>query len=246
MDVVSLGRSARKTANVKVRQPLGEVWVRGATPADAEGIRRFEDEIREELNIKDIRYLDASSDFVDYICKPNLRAVGKKFGKLVPALTEALRTMSAEEARAAAHAVEANQPVQITINGDSYELLPEELLIETSSPEGYTVAESNGMLVALNTTLTDELRIEGTARELVRNIQDARKRAGLEISDRILVYLDEQGQGTLHEVLATWQAYIQSETLATSIYPQEVPADAHGETIELETSTIHMGIVREE
>jgi isoleucyl-tRNA synthetase len=102
------------------------------------------------------------------------------------------------------------------------------------------------MLVALNTTLTDELRIEGTARELVRNIQDARKRAGLEISDRILVYLDEQGQGTLHEVLATWQAYIQSETLATSIYPQEVPADAHGETIELETSTIHMGIVREE
>lgn len=246
MDVVSLGRSARKTANVKVRQPLGEVWVRGATPADAEGIRRFEDEIREELNIKDIRYLDASSDFVDYICKPNLRAVGKKFGKLVPALTEALRTMSAEEARAAAHAVEANQPVQITIEGEAYELLPEELLIETSSPEGYTVAESNGMLVALNTTLTDELRIEGTARELVRNIQDARKRAGLEISDRILVYLDEQGQGTLHEVLATWQAYIQSETLATSIYPQEVPADAHGETIELETSTIHMGIVREE
>lgn len=246
MRVVSLGRAARKTANLKVRQPLSEVWVRTATPGGVEGIRRFQEEVAEELNIKEIRYLDASSDFVTYTCKPNLRAVGKKFGKLVPVLTATLRSLPPDEARAIAHAVEASQPVTVTIEGQTYELHADELLIETSSPEGFAVAESEGTLVALNTTLTPELRMEGAARELVRNIQDARKNAGLAISDRIMLYMYEQQGAILNDVLTTWTDYIMNETLATAIKHEPHPEGSYTETVEIDEGVIVVGIVQDE
>lgn len=242
MRIVSLGRAARKHANLKVRQPLSEIWARVATPTEAERLRRFEDEIRDELNIKAIRYLDASSDFVDYMCKPNLRAVGKKFGKLVPKLTATLRDLSKEQAREFAHAVEANNPVTIQIDGQEYTLQPEELIIETSSPDGYAVAEGDGMLVALNTTITEELWREGAAREIVRNIQDARKNAGLDISDRITLHLDDQGAGKLQVILDSWSDYIQSETLAERLVTGTIASDIATETVMLDGVEIRIGI----
>ncbi len=259
MRVVSLGRAARKQSGLKVRQPLSEVWVRGATPTEVEGIKRFVEDICDELNSKSIRFLDASTDFVDYTCKPNLRAVGKKYGKLVPALTEALRGLSATDARAAAHAVESGQPVSVDINGEAYVLQPDEVLIETSSPEGYAVAEDEGMLVALNTTITRELRLEGAARDLVRNIQDARKNGELDISDRITLYLsgdsagDAVGAGTdtngeepisLHAIVDVWGEYIKAETLATALYIGIIPDNAHVEVVEMDEGQVQIGIVK--
>jgi isoleucyl-tRNA synthetase len=246
--MVSLGRAARKTASVKVRQPLGELWVRAATPAEAEGLRRFEDELRDELNIKQVRYMDASTDFVEYRCKPNLRLVGKKYGKQVPAITSVLSDLSSAAARAAAHAVEAGQPVPLVVNDQKVELQPDEVLIETSSPEGYAVAEGEGSLVALNTTVTPELRLEGIARDLVRNIQDARKNAGLEISDRIALYLDSSGDGgadTLAGVVQQWGDYIRNETLATDLTSGAAPDGAHTETVDFDDVQVRVGIVRQ-
>jgi isoleucyl-tRNA synthetase len=248
MHVVSLGRAARKTANVKVRQPLDELWVRTATPAEREGVQRFEEELRDELNIKHVRYFEASTDFVDYRCKPNLRLVGKKYGKQVPAITSVLRDLSGEAARAAAHAVEAGQPVPLVVNDQQIELQPDEILIETSSPEGYAVAEGDGALVALNTTMTPELRLEGIARDLVRNIQDARKNAGLDISDRISLYLTSTGDGadnTLADVMSNWSNYIRAETLATDLHSAAAPAEAHTETVEFDGVRVDIGIVRQ-
>jgi isoleucyl-tRNA synthetase len=253
MRVVSLGRAARKSSGVKVRQPLSEVWVRVATPGGVEGLRRFEDEVRDELNIKTVRYLDASTDFVEYQFKPNLRAVGKKYGKLVPALTAALREMGREEARAAAHAVEKSLPFSLVVAGQTCDLLPEEVLIETSSPEGYAVAEGDGTLVALNTSLTHELRLEGAARDLVRNVQDTRKSAGLAISDRIRLYLDAHDEGNgagepgavrLQQVIAAWSDYVRAETLAVHLLAEPAPAGAYQETIELDGEQVTVGIVR--
>jgi isoleucyl-tRNA synthetase len=245
IQVVSLGRAARKSSNMKVRQPLSEAWVRLPTPADKEGVQRFEEEVRDELNIKTVRYFDTTTDFVDYQCKPNLRAVGKKYGKLVPAITESLRALSPEEARAAAHAIEAGQTVRVVAAGQECELLAEEVLVETSSPEGYAVAEGDQMLVALNTTLTPDLRMEGTARDLVRYTQDARKSAGLEISDRITLYLEENGTATsLHEVVARWSDYIKAETLASELVTGAAPVGAYTEKVELESSKVTLGIVR--
>jgi isoleucyl-tRNA synthetase len=252
--VVSLGRAARKHANMKVRQPLGEAWLRLATPAEVEGIRRFEAELRDELNIKTVRYLDAAAELVNYRCKPNLRQVGKKYGKLVPALTEALRNLSDDAARQAAHATERGEPFTLSVDGQQLALLPEEILIETTSPEGYAVAEDGGTLVALNTTLTHELRLEGAARDLVRNVQDARKNAGLDISDRILLYLNDlHGQTmqadddgvTLEQILTAWGDYIKMETLAMDLLASAPPVGAHTEAAELDEATIQLGIVRQ-
>ncbi|NJP06649.1 MAG: isoleucine--tRNA ligase [Chloroflexaceae bacterium] len=247
--VISLGRAARKQSGVKVRQPLSEVWVRTAQPAEVEGIKRFESELADELNIKTVRYLDAAAELVTYRCKPNLRLLGKKYGKLVPALNETLRNLSEEQSRQVAHAVEAGQPVHLEVAGQTMELFPDEVLIETTSPEGYAVAEHDGTLVALNITLTPELRLEGAARDLVRNVQDSRKNAGLEISDRIVLYLHGTGDDAatmLDEIIATWGQYVQAETLATDLVHGAAPANAYTEQMQLDEQPIGLGIVKQE
>jgi isoleucyl-tRNA synthetase len=242
---VGLGRAARKAAGLKVRQPLCELWVRAPTIAATEGLRRFEAELRDELNVKAVRYLDSATTLVEYRFKPNLRLVGKKYGRLVPALTVALRELSGDEARDAARAVEEGQRVALALDGQTLELLPEELLVETSSPEGYAVAEDGGLLVALDTTLTPELVEEGLARELVRNIQDARKSAGFDIADRIAVYLGGgEGDGAIEKVVSHWGDYIRAETLADDLLLAPPPAGSHTEALDLEERTISVGVVR--
>ncbi|HEX5690234.1 MAG TPA: isoleucine--tRNA ligase, partial [Roseiflexaceae bacterium] len=245
LKAVGLGRAARKSAGVRIRQPLAELWVRAPTTAATEGLRRFETELRDELNVKNVRYLDNATTLVEYRFKPNLRLVGKKYGKLVPALGAALRELNGDAARDAAQAVEAGQPVTLAVDGQSLELLPEELLVETSSPEGYAVAEDGGVLVAVDTALTPELREEGMARELVRNIQDARKSAGFEISDRIAVYLGgADGDATIERVIQQWGDYVRAETLADDMLLAEPPAGAHAESLDLDGRALQIGVVR--
>ena len=245
LSVVSLGRAARKGANLKVRQPLSELWVRSSTPAVTEGVRRFEADLRDELNVKAVRYLDAASAIVEYRFKPNLRLLGKKYGKQVPALTAALKDLAGDVARAAAHTVEAGQPVQLTVDGQTFALLPEEVLVESSAPAGYAVAEDNGLIVALNTAISPELRLEGAARDLVRSVQDARKHAGLAISDRIALYLTSASEGELlAQTVAAWGDYLRGETLATSLSVGPVPADAHSEQIEFGDGEVTVGVAR--
>jgi isoleucyl-tRNA synthetase len=239
---VSLGRAARRTAGLRVRQPLREMLVRAPVP---EALRRFEAELRDELNVKAVRYLDSSADLVEYRLKPNLRLVGKKYGRLVPAITAALRELPGDAARAAARAVEAGEPVRLAVEGQELELLPEELLVESSSPEGYAVAEEGGVLVALDVALTPELTAEGLARELVRNIQDARKSAGLAIADRIVLYLGGvAGDPELEGVVREWGEYIREETLAEDLILENPPEAAYTEPVELDHRTVTVGVLR--
>jgi isoleucyl-tRNA synthetase len=243
LKAVSLGRAARKSAGLKVRQPLRELWVRAPSTESVEGLRRFEAELRDELNCKAVRYLDSSTDLVEYRLKPNLRLVGKKYGKLVPALTTTLKDMSATEARAVAQAVEAGQTFNLTVADQTLELLPEEVLVETSSPEGYAVAEDNGVLVALDTTLTPELTAEGLARDLVRNIQDARKTADFAIADRIVVYLGgADGDAEVEAMLREWGEYIRAETLANDLVLTTPPSGVHVETLDLDDKQLVIGV----
>ncbi len=242
LETVSLGRAARRSAGLKVRQPLREMWVRVRTPGEAEALRRFEAELRDELNVKAVRYLDSAVDLVEYRFKPNLRAVGRKYGRLVPALASALAGLSGEAAREAARAVEAGRPVRLTVDGQALELAPGELLVEASSPTGYAVAEERGVLVALDTTLTPELKTEGLARELVRHIQDARKNAGFQIADRIVVYV--AGGGDVTAAVREWEDYLRAEVLADDLVLAEPPAGAHTETLDHDGQPIAVGVVR--
>ncbi len=245
LETVSLGRSARRSAGLKVRQPLPELWVRVPTPAQAAGLKHFEPELRDELNVKRVRYLDSSADFVEHRFKPNFRVCGRRYGKLVPAIATALGELRGDAARDAARAVEAGRPVTLTVDGQALSLSPEELVVEVSPPAGYAVAEDRGLLVALDTTLTPELRREGLARELVRYIQDARKNAGYAITDRILVYLEgERGAGELEAVTRQWREYMATETLADDLVLGAPPAGAHVEALEDGGQRITIGVAR--
>jgi len=215
LETVSLARSARRSANVRVRQPLKELLLR--TPRNGAGLRRFADELRDELNVKKIRFLEVGDELVTYRFKPNLPVLGKKYGRLIPKIKTALESLQGGAALAAAHALEEDQPIEVQVDGQTLWLEPAEVLVEATSPVGYAVAEGNGVLVALDTTLTPELRLEGQARDLVRFIQDARKAAGFAITDRIHVTLQPQEGFDIKPMLAAQDDYIRSETLASSL-----------------------------
>ena len=245
LHAVSAGRAARKGAGIKVRQPLQTLSVRVSTPGGNELLRQFEEELRDELNVKQVAYLEGGAGLVDYRFKPNLRQVGKKYGKLVPAIKAALEGMQGPAAAEAGRLAEAGQPFSVEVDGQQLEMLPDEVIVETSAPQGYAVAEDGGVLVALDTTLTPELKLEGAARDLVRAIQDARKEAGLAISDRIALYLRaEDGAGeTVQRLAAEHGATVQGETLATELQLSAAPAGAHRAEVVLEGGIVEIGIM---
>jgi isoleucyl-tRNA synthetase len=211
--VVELGRSARATSGHKVRQPLPEVLVRVRSTEEQRGLERLEEQIKEELNVKAVRYLDVTADFVDYTVKPNLPLIGKRFGKQVPALRDAL---AAADGREIARRVRAGEPIELEVGGERVSLESEAVLLDARSPEGYVAVEDRGYLAALNTALTPELIREGTMRDAVRLVQDARKQAGLEVSDRIVLGLEADGADA-GAALAEHEEAVAAETLATTL-----------------------------
>src|SRR5262249_45397682 len=137
----SLGRAVRRTVGIKVRQPLPALWVRLPTRTGSDSLRRFEAELRDELNVKSVCFLDSSAELIEHRFKPNLRVIGRKYGKLVPAITQALRELRGDAAREAAQTLEAGRPLHLRVDDTTLALGPDEVLVEASSPEGYAVAE---------------------------------------------------------------------------------------------------------
>jgi isoleucyl-tRNA synthetase len=211
-----LGRAARNASRLKVRQPLARMLVRVPDEAAAAAVRTHTDQILDELNIKGIELIPRDAKLVSYRIKPNLPVVGKRYGKLIPAIREYL---NAADGAAIAAVAERGAAHRASIAGQEVELTPEMLLIETESARGFACAEGEGYLVGLDTTLDADLRREGLARELVRAVQDARKEAGLEVSDRIV--LGVRGDAAVQEAVEAHQAYITAETLASAWAWQE-------------------------
>ncbi|MBO0779348.1 MAG: class I tRNA ligase family protein, partial [Ktedonobacteraceae bacterium] len=235
LETVSLGRSARQTAGQRIRQPLSELLVRlTRNNVSTESLRRFESELREELNIKSVRFLSVEDGLVEYYFKPNLPVLGKKHGRLIPAIKTTLNGLTGEAATQAAHRLEAGQPIEIEAAGQRLQLGPNDVLMSATSPKGYQVAEADGLVVALNTTLTPELVREGLARDLVRLVQDARKSAGFSISDRVQILLEPRDDLDLAPVLASYGDYIRAETLATSLQVGTAHNGYHTTEVELE------------
>lgn len=244
LKVVELGRSARAESGLKVRQPLSELLVHVPGDAEQAGLSRFLDEVRDELNVKTVRFMEGAGGMVEYRFKPNLPVVGRKYGKLVPAMRAALQEVTGNDAQTMAAAAKAGLPFKLTVEGQMLELTGEEILIESSSPEGFAVAEEGGYAVALNTEITEDLRREGLARDLVRTVQDARKAAGLQISDHIALYLvtDAETQAALLDHLG----YVGNETLADQVTFAPAPAGAYIEQGELGDAPLTVGIIKQE
>ena len=206
--VVGLGRTARETSQVRVRQPLSRMLIRVPDAAIQAGIDKHQQQILDELNIKAIEFISPQARMIDYQIKPNFPRLGKRYGPLMPKIKQALSALSPAEV---VEQVTQGHRFSLDVAGQVIELEPEDVQILTSSAKGYASVESEGYLVALDTTLTEALIIEGLAREIVRTVQDARKSAGLNISDRIC--LSVEGTGNVTQALKHHQQYITAETL---------------------------------
>jgi isoleucyl-tRNA synthetase len=218
--VVALGRAARNDANLKVRQPLSRLLVRVPGEPEALAVQRHAEQIRDELNVKRVEVLPQDAQLVSYRIRPNLPVVGKRYGKLIPEIRQALLRM---DAGSIATRVARAENVVIQIAGQHVELQPDDLLVESTAAEGFASKEAAGYLVGLDLTLTQELRVEGLARELVRSVQEARKDAGLNLADRIV--LDIEGNAPVGIALAAHHDYVAAETLA-SRWERPAGADA--------------------
>ena len=212
--VVGLARAARGQSGVRTRQPLSRLLLRAPSDAAANALDGHTDQILEELNVKAVEFIARDAGLVSYRIKPNLPVLGKRYGKLVPAIRSALE---AADGAAIAGAAARGDSFTIEAGGETLELTGDDVLIETSSAEGYACAEDAGYLTALDTSLDDDLVREGFAREIVRSIQDARKQAGLEVSDRIA--LGVTGSAAVDAALETHRDYVMAETLATVWQP---------------------------
>ncbi|MGI9222381.1 MAG: DUF5915 domain-containing protein, partial [Woeseiaceae bacterium] len=208
--VVGLGREARSQSGVRTRQPLSRLLVRAPDDASAKALTAHQEQVLEELNIKDVEFIARDADIVNYRIKPNLPKLGKEgHGKNLPAIRSALAEADGKEI---ASTIARGEAYTLAFDGGELDLASDDLLIETTSAEGYACAEDVGYLAALDTNLNEELVDEGMAREIVRSVQDARKQAGLEVSDRIT--LGVSGSAAVQKALSAHRDYVLAETLA--------------------------------
>jgi isoleucyl-tRNA synthetase len=208
---VELGRAARAQAKVKMRQPLRRAVV-VATDAERAAIERLSDLISTELNVKELEFVSEEAELVTYRVKPNYRTLGPRFGKDMPHAAAAVEALDPE---AVAAAVAGERRVGIRVNGSEHDLEPGDVTLVMAPLEGYQVEAESGRAVALALELDDELRREGLAREIVHAVQNARKRAGLEVTDRIDLSL--AGDAELLDAARRHEAYVTGETLARSL-----------------------------
>ena len=210
--VVGLGRSAREESKVRVRQPLSRILVSTQEPRARAAIEKHGQQIREELNLKAIEFIESGEQLVSYSVKPNFPSLGKRYGKLMPAIKTALGEADSDWV---AEQVSHGNGFTLEIQGQVVEFGVDDIQVQTSSAEGYASCAGDGYLVALDTKLDDVLIVEGIARELVRTVQDARKSADLNISDRITLCIS--GTALVVAALTQHRDYIMSETLATDL-----------------------------
>ncbi len=229
LNAVVLGRACRNAANVKNRQPLSKMYIKAATQLSD----FYTDIIADELNIKNAVFTDDVSEHTDYLFKPQLKTLGKRFGKRINALKETLASLDGSKAMK-----ELNETGHITVTLDGVDELIEkdDLLIEALQKDGY-VSESNyGITVVLDTNLTPELIEEGYVREIISKVQNMRKDSGFEVMDHINVY--EKGNDKIKEIILANKDVIMKEVLADKIVVDETAGIEKVWTINSEECTI--------
>lgn len=239
MKLASLGHSARNKSNIKVRQPLVEVAFAVGSADEAEVVAKFQDVLLDELNVKSVRVMDASSEAVNYRINPLPKQLGQKYKGNFPKIREAIQKLPVTES---AQKLLEGLSVNVEVDGKYLEILPDEVEVHMESKAGYVVATEGKYLAALVTELTPELVHEGLAREVVRRVQDLRKSAGLDISDRIIVrYAASQ---TLSKAMATFKEYIATETLAVDMAEGDVPEGWALTVDQFDGETLTIGLKR--
>ncbi len=208
--ITSLVRTMREKASIKVRQPLKRILLAVGDAAAREEYRQVGDIIMEEINVQKIEYIEEEGSVISKKVKPNFKTLGPRFGKEMKALAEAIRIMSHKQIAL----LEKQGQLSLELDGKIFEILREDVDIMHEDIEGWLVAsdEAHGIMVALDTEMTEELEMQGLSRELVSRIQALRKESGLDITDRIALSI--QGSEKVLEAVKGNEAYIKAETLA--------------------------------
>lgn len=213
--ISSLVLSLRKKEMIKVRQPLQKVMIPVLDAIQRAEIEAVSDLIKAEVNVKEIELLDDASGILIKQIKPNFKTLGPRFGKDMGLISRQIQNLSQEQI----NQLDASGFTIVELSGNSITLTKEDVEITSQDIEGWLVANSGNITVALDITISEELRMEGVARELVNRIQNIRKDSGFEVTDKIVVRLEKSG--ILEEAILANEAYIKSETLTEELIFEE-------------------------
>jgi isoleucyl-tRNA synthetase len=232
---VELGRAARAQAKAKVRQPLRRAVI-VANEDERAAIEARAALVTAELNVKELDFVSDESELVSYTAKPNYRALGPRFGKKMPQVAAAVEALDAAHV---AQVLGEGGEIGVSIEGTDHTLGPDDVTLALQPLEGYEVEAEAGHAVALQLELDDELRREGMAREIVHAVQNARKAAGFEITDRIDLTLT--GDPDLLEAAQAHQDYLAGEVLATSV---SYDGDGNAAAAKIDGRELKIGVSR--
>jgi len=215
MRLVGLGRSAREKAQIKVRQPLNALFVKVPSLAEEEAVIHLSEQVLEELNIKRLELIANDSDMLAYTLKPQVKVLGPKYGPLVQKILAKFKALDAHGTQEAAKLLNEMGVLNFTIDGQQVELTSDEVEVVATAQPGFVTAEERGYIVALETTITPQLREEGLVRDLTHYVQDMRKKAGFSIEDHIGLAFYTSTE--LAQILVDHGEVICAETLADNL-----------------------------
>ncbi len=206
--LISVGRFVREETKIKVRQPLKEALIDGKNKDLIEDLVPL---ISEELNIKEVLFVDDLNEYMNISLKPNFKEVGKVLGSLMKEFQEKLASLSLDEV----NLLQKGETIKMTLGGEEKEITPNMIDIRISSKEGFNVGMENNNFMIIDTTLTDDLILEGIARELVSKVQNLRKQSDFEITDRIKLYY--HSDDLVNEAINNFKDFIMGETLSLEL-----------------------------
>jgi isoleucyl-tRNA synthetase len=209
--IASLARAGRNRAGIKVRQPLEKMFVLIPLRAKKDELEPILPLISEEINIKHINLVQDELFLVDYKAKPKFQSLGPKFGKKANQVAELIRSLSSDKLKE----LKTQEKIQVKLEGERIELSLEDLELEEKEKEGLLVESGDGYKVGIDTYMSEALKDEGFARELVNKIQNMRRQAGFQVMDRIKVNII--GTERLEKAVKSFEDYIKKETLAKVI-----------------------------
>jgi isoleucyl-tRNA synthetase len=232
--ISSLVLSLRKKEMIKVRQPLQRIMIPVLDEQQRAEIEAVEDLIKSEVNVKEIELIDDASGLLIKQVKPNFKVLGPRFGKDMKVVANVIEQFSSEDIAT----IEIEGKITVEVNGKMINLVSEEMVISSQDIEGWLVASSGNITVALDVNISEELKKEGIARELVNRIQNLRKDSGFEVTDTIDVTI--QKDGIIEEAILENINYIKNETLTVNLEIAE--AVAVGTEIEFDDVTTKLFI----
>ena len=224
LKAVNLGRAARNSANLKIRQPLAAMYVKSESALPEEMVALIED----ELNVKDVRFVTDARHFTTYQIKPQMRTLGPRYGKLLGKIGKHL---AEADGNAVVDMLDAGKNYEFELDGTTVSLAREDMLIAPMQKPGYVAQSEGDFTVVLDSNITDELRREGYLREVISKVQTMRKEAGFEVTDRIAVYA--AGSALIEDVIRTGEQTLKEGVLAVEVTVGSVKDGAYAKEWDL-------------